>query len=230
MKIILGLGNPGSRYARTRHNVGWMVLDAVAEKLGLEFNPGKGDYYVAEGSWQGKRVALIKPTTWMNHSGIAAHQAMIDFNSRKGAILVVLDKFQFPLGKIKMTPGGSSGGHNGLDSVLTQLKVRQEERLPRLRIGVGKDFGPGEMVQYVLSPFRDDEQEMLKQVVPEARDAVLLWVAEGTVEAISKVNASARKQKNASDKLAAELPEEDQQKSVADSRTGQSDNTISTKS
>ncbi|MGE3800441.1 MAG: aminoacyl-tRNA hydrolase [Candidatus Kapaibacterium sp.] len=225
MKIVLGLGNPGSRYARTRHNVGWMALDIIAERLRTEFQPGVGDYYAAEGSWRGRKVVLIKPTTWMNNSGLAARQVVRHYSGSPEELLVLVDEVQFPVGKIKLTPSGSSGGHNGLESLLYELGT---ENFPRLRLGVGNDFGPGEMVDYVLSTFKESEGEELGGMLNRAKDATLLWIAEGTAKAMNQVNA--RKREKSSKESATNSPKDDTEKSVADSNIGQSDNNISTKS
>ncbi len=223
MKIVLGLGNPGTRYARTRHNVGWIALDALAERLRTDFEPGIGDYYAAEGSWRGRKVLLVKPTTWMNNSGEAARQVLRHYKGTPEEMLVLVDEVQFPVGKIKMTASGSSGGHNGMESLLYHLGV---ETFPRLRLGVGNAFGPGEMVDYVLSPFAADEEEELEGMIAEAKDAVLLWIAEGTGKAMNRVNARKREKAPKGEMPAA--PEKTEKKSVADSDKGQSDNTIST--
>ena len=227
MKIVLGLGNPGTRYARTRHNVGWLVLDAVAERLRTEFVPGTGDYYIAEGSWRGRKLALIKPTTWMNNSGLAAKQVLRHFGEKPEEMLTVVDEVQFPVGKIKMTSRGSSGGHNGIESLLYHLGV---ENFPRLRVGVGNDFGQGEMVEYVLSEFRQEEGEELAEMIENAKDAILLWVTEGTSKAMNQVNA--RKRKEPSPSSSDSSPQESKQKSATESgkpATGGGDN-ISTNS
>jgi PTH1 family peptidyl-tRNA hydrolase len=185
MKIILGLGNPGSRYEFTRHNVGWLALDKVAERTRAEFAPAKGDYYAAEFRWKGRKAVLIKPTTWMNNSGDAARQALRHYNSTPAEMLVVVDEFQFPVGKIKISPSGSAGGHNGLLSVCERLGT---ESWPRLRIGIGSDFDRGEMVDYVLSGFSNEERQELDDVLLAARDAILDWIALGTSKSMNVVN------------------------------------------
>ena len=186
MKIVLGLGNPGSRYERTRHNVGWLLLDAVAERLRAEFVPGKGDYWGAAASWRGRRVTLVKPTTFMNLSGNAARQVLRHTGATIDDLLVVVDEIQFPLGRLKITPSGSDGGHNGLASL---VEVLGSDRFARLRCGVGNDFPPGRMVDYVLSDFPSEDREALERMVEDGRDAILLWIAEGTGRSMNRVNA-----------------------------------------
>lgn len=185
MKIVLGLGNPGSRYERTRHNVGWLLLDAVAERLRAEFEPGKGDYWGAAASWRGRRVTLVKPTTFMNLSGNAARQVLRHTGTTIDDLLVVVDEIQFPLGRLKITPSGSDGGHNGLASL---IEVLDSDRFARLRCGVGNDFPPGRMVDYVLSDFPSEDREVLERMIEDGRDAILLWIAEGTGRSMNRVN------------------------------------------
>lgn len=186
MKIVVGLGNPGSRYEMTRHNVGWLILDAVAERLRGEFVPGKGDYYEAEVSWRGRKTLLVKPTTFMNLSGNATRQVLRHRSETTNELLVVLDEIQLPLGRVKLTGSGSDGGHNGMASV---IEVLESDRFARLRCGVGGDFGPGQMVEYVLAEFSADEMETLRGLIEEGRDAILLWIVEGTTRSMNRVNA-----------------------------------------
>ena len=186
MKIILGLGNPGARYEKTRHNIGWIVLDAVAERLRTEFRPGRGDYYEAQGSWRGRKVVLLKPTTYMNNSGLAARQAMRQYGVGAEDLLVLVDEIQFPVGRIKLHSAGSSGGHNGVESIIYHL---EKDTFPRLRCGVGNNFGPGEMVDYVLSDFAEEEKGGLAEMIEEGKDAALLWVTEGTARSMNRINA-----------------------------------------
>jgi peptidyl-tRNA hydrolase, PTH1 family len=185
VKVILGLGNPGAQYAATRHNVGWMVLDAVAERLRAEFSPGRGEYYEAVGRWRGSEVRLVKPTTYMNNSGTAARTVLGRYNVAPADMLVVVDELQFPTGRVQLKPGGSSGGHNGLESLIYHLRT---ETFPRLRCGIGNDFERGRMADYVLSPFAPEEQEELAQMVESGRDLALSWLAMGTSRAMSLFN------------------------------------------
>lgn len=186
MKIVIGLGNPGSRYERTRHNVGWLLLDAVADRLRAEFVPGKGDYYSALSSWRGRKVTLIKPTTFMNLSGNAARQVLRHTGASIDDLLVVVDEIQFPTGRIKLNASGSDGGHNGLASL---IEVLGTDRFARLRCGVGNDFLPGGMVDYVLSNFSIDESDELEKMIEMGRDAILLWIVDGTSRSMNRVNA-----------------------------------------
>jgi PTH1 family peptidyl-tRNA hydrolase len=185
MKVLLGLGNPGAQYEATRHNVGWRVLDAVAERLRTSFVPGRGEYYEAVGRWRGSDVRLVKPTTYMNNSGTAARAVLGKYGVEAADMLVVVDELQFPLGRVQIKPGGSSGGHNGLESLIYHLRT---ETFPRLRCGIGNEFERGRMADYVLSPFAPEEQEELARMIEAGRDLALSWIAMGTARAMSLFN------------------------------------------
>lgn len=187
MKVVLALGNPGARYAETRHNIGWIVADAVASQLHAEFRPGKGDYYEAHVEWGGQRAVLVKPTTYMNNSGIAARQVLERYGVAAAGMLAVVDEIQFPAGRVQIKPSGSSGGHNGMESLIYHLDSIE---FPRLRCGVGRDFGPGEMAEYVLSPFPKEEEKIVAEMIAEARRTVLAWIAGDTPGAMSRGNAA----------------------------------------
>lgn len=193
MKIVLALGNPGDRYAETRHNIGWIVADAVASRLAAEFRPGKGDYYEARLEWKGHAAVLVKPTTYMNNSGIAARQVLERYGVEPAAMLAIVDEIQFPVGRIQVKPSGSSGGHNGTESLIYHLDSIE---FPRLRCGVGRDFGPGEMVEYVLGRFPKEQEEIVAKMVADARDTVLAWIAGDTEAAMKEANRSAQEPGN----------------------------------
>lgn len=189
MKVILALGNPGTRYAATRHNIGWIVADAIAQHLGIGFDAGRGEFYEARGETRGTQFVLAKPTTYMNNSGIAAVQILKRYGVSPADMLVLVDELQFPTGRIQLKPSGSSGGHNGTESLIYHLDTNQ---FPRLRCGVGDNFAQGEMVDYVLAPFGTEESDLVREMVVAARDAALLWITEGTARAMNIVNARRR--------------------------------------
>ncbi|MDB5036427.1 MAG: peptidyl-tRNA hydrolase [Chlorobi bacterium] len=189
MKVILALGNPGSRYAATRHNIGWMVADALAERLRLIFKPGKGEYYQAQGSWKGIDFLIVKPTTYMNNSGLAAAQIAERLVVSPPEMLAIVDEIQFPVGRVQLKSSGSSGGHNGTESIIYHLDSAD---FPRLRCGIGSDFGPGEMADYVLSPFRSDEAETVAEMVSSGCEAALIWIEEETSRAMNLINTAAK--------------------------------------
>lgn len=190
MKIVLALGNPGSRYAATRHNIGWMVADAVAEEANAAFRPGRGDYYESRITRNGREALLVKPATYMNNSGLAARQVIERYGVSPADMLVIIDEIQFPTGRIQLKPSGSSGGHNGMESLIYHLETNE---FPRLRCGIGRDFGPGEMVDYVLSRFPPHEEAVVAEMIASARDAVHTWIAEGTPRAMHQCNTPVEK-------------------------------------
>ncbi len=190
MKVVIGLGNPGAQYHATRHNIGWLVLDAVAETLRAEFGPGKGDYYEARGRWRGHDLLLVKPTTYMNNSGIAARQLAERHGVSPEEMLVITDEIQFPVGRVQLKASGSSGGHNGLESLIYHLGA---DTFPRLRCGVGNEFPRGMMADYVLSPFPAAEKITVGAMIEEARQVVLAWVADGTAQTMSRFNSRSQK-------------------------------------
>jgi peptidyl-tRNA hydrolase, PTH1 family len=185
VKIVIGLGNPGSRYERTRHNIGWRVIDAVAGRLRAEFEAARGDYYDAQVRWRGTSALLVKPTTFMNNSGQAAAQLVKRYRTPPGDILAIVDELQFPTGRIQIKPSGSSGGQNGIESLITHLGT---DAIPRLRCGIGSDFERGAMADYVLSPFPPSEEKIVEEMIANAADAVLVWIAEGTARAMNRCN------------------------------------------
>lgn len=161
MRVILGLGNPGSRYAMTRHNAGFLLCDYMAGRYKLDFRAGRGDYYYARGTLAGESFLLVKPVTYMNLSGIAAHQIAEQFGCSPEDMLVAHDDYNFEPGTMKLRRSGGDGGHNGITSVIEQLGTRD---FPRMRIGVGSSFERGQMADYVLSEFTRQELQQLHEL------------------------------------------------------------------
>jgi len=146
--LVAGLGNPGTRYARTRHNIGWLALDALATEPFREEKRFDGEVSRIDGAW------LIKPTTFMNLSGVSV-RAMADFYKiPHQRVLVVLDDAALSFGRLRIRPSGSAGSHNGLESILVQIAT---EEVPRLRIGIGAPLPPMALDDYVLAPFAPEE-------------------------------------------------------------------------
>jgi PTH1 family peptidyl-tRNA hydrolase len=186
-KMIVGLGNVGRDYEGTRHNVGFMVVDRVAEKAKKTFRPGKGEYYFSEMRHAGEDVVLLKPTTFMNNSGVAVRDAVERFGVGPGDLLVVYDDFNIPLGKLRLRKGGSDGGHNGVYSVIYHLN---DDGFPRLRCGIGTaDVVPGrDMADFVLSRFEAVESADVEKMVADAADAVFTFVNSGMETAMNRFN------------------------------------------
>lgn len=188
MHIIIGLGNPGSLYSETRHNIGFAVVDAMAEQRKLLFKPGKGEYWIGSGSDGGEEIALVKPTTMMNNSGYAVRQIVEQFQIEYTNLIVVHDEIHLPLGTLRFRAYGNDGGHNGMGSVLYHL---QREEIPRLRCGIGipvQEKQRSDLVDFVLSPFKREEYENVRAMILRARDALHDWIMEGIDTAMNRWN------------------------------------------
>ena len=187
MKLIVGLGNPGSQYEKTRHNAGFMVVDRLARRHFADQTPkGRFQGVVVEGAIGGERCVLLKPTTYMNRSGGSVAQAAgfykIDVASD---LLVIVDDVALPLGNIRIRMSGSAGGHNGLSDIQRALGT---EAYPRCRIGI--DARPGFMDQadYVLGRFTSEEMSVLEPALEKTADAAEVFVREGVTPAMNRFN------------------------------------------
>jgi PTH1 family peptidyl-tRNA hydrolase len=185
MKMIAGLGNPGPRYKNTRHNLGFMVLDGVAERLGVGLDREKYQGLLAEAVHAGNRMLLVKPLTFMNLSGACIAEAARNKVFDATDLLVVVDDINLPLGKLRFRPGGSAGGHNGLKSVIERLG---SDAFHRLRLGVGANKPGDNLVDHVLSRFAPEEWPEVNAMVAEAVDAALCWAADGIQAAMNRYN------------------------------------------
>jgi PTH1 family peptidyl-tRNA hydrolase len=188
MVAIVGLGNPGRTYANTRHNVGFLVVDALTEKLKCEFRPGKGEFVAATSSLRDSEIVLVKPSTNMNESGIAVAEIVERYEIAFEQLLIVVDDFQIPLGSLRMRPSGSDGGHNGMYSVIYHL---QSDSFPRLRCGIGSEEMPHDkslMADFVLSQFSPKEKPIVDEMVDRASDACLSFVTDGIEKTMSLFN------------------------------------------
>ena len=183
-KVVVGLGNPGSKYENTRHNIGWMVLDRLADRHGAA---GKGKTKDAAATARGRigddELILVKPLTYMNRSGEAMRKAMARERVPMSDVLVVVDDMDLPFGKLRMKAKGSAGGHNGLRSIIGEMGT---ESFARLRVGIGKPKGGA--VGHVLSDFAHAEQQHLDIILDAAADAVELWTDEGPDVVANKWN------------------------------------------
>ena len=184
MKIVVGLGNPGDRYAETRHNIGWMVLDRLAGRQGFTGRERTRDAAaIVAGRLRGLEVTLVKPLTYMNESGLAVRKVLAREHAPLNELLVVADDFSLPFGKLRFREGGSHGGHNGLRSIIEELGT---ERFSRLRVGIGE---PGRgAVDHVLTRFQPAEVARLEELLDAAADAVETWAREGTSRAANHHN------------------------------------------
>ena len=185
--IVVGLGNPGRTYQNTRHNLGFRVLDELEKRWKTTFRPGRAEFLYFRHTKAESEVVLVKPLTFMNNSGFAVEDALEQFGGTPSDLLVVVDDIALPLGKLRLRPAGSDGGHNGVVSVISVL---QTERFARLRCGIGREENvPGsELADFVLSPFEKGEYESVADMVTRAADAVEIFVRDGISSAMSRCN------------------------------------------
>lgn len=184
-RLIVGLGNPGPDYAGTRHNAGFLVADAVAERAGLAFEGRDGAFVSAWGSYRGTPFGVAKPMAFMNRSGGAVRKLVAQARLELDDVLVVYDDLALELGQIRLRGKGGAGGHNGVQDVIDALN---SSTFPRLRIGIGASFPRGRQVDFVLAPFDDDEQPVIAEAVDTAAEAALTFVREGLVPAMNRYN------------------------------------------
>ena len=192
MKLIVGLGNPGPEYERTRHNAGFMAVGALAQAHGISLKQrltsGWWRLVAQWGEWRpesGEPVRLLLPQTLMNRSGEAL-QAAAAWSVATGDTLIVCDDANLPLGTLRLRPKGSDGGQHGLASCLAALGT---DEVPRLRIGIGSETLPADLTDYVLSPFRSSEQPVAHRALAQAVEACERWAMEGIEAAMNQVNA-----------------------------------------
>ncbi|MGE5313340.1 MAG: aminoacyl-tRNA hydrolase [Acidobacteriota bacterium] len=190
MKCIVGLGNPGSNYAPTRHNIGFRVVETIAAERRILLVPGDGDYYRGIFRLEDDEVVLAMPTTFMNNSGTAVRDLCRFYSLSPKDVLIVFDDFQIPFGTLRLRPEGSDGGHNGLGSVIYQMET---EEIPRLRFGVGGDTMPDahtheSMASYVLRAFEMEEEKMMPMLLQKAAEACTAWARDGMSKAMNAYN------------------------------------------
>jgi PTH1 family peptidyl-tRNA hydrolase len=184
MKVIVGLGNPGAKYAGTRHNVGFDVIDYLAAAPGCPPFREKFDAFVSELKEGDETVLLVKPLTFMNLSGRSVRAVIDFFKLPLDRVLVVCDDFNLPLGKLRIRTKGSHGGQNGLRNIQEQLGT---DEYTRLRIGVGQP-APGDAVDHVLSKFKPGERKAVEDAIALAAQAALTWIRRGTEAAMNRFN------------------------------------------
>lgn len=188
--LIVGLGNPGYEYENTRHNTGFMVLDKMAESVGVSFED-KRYGYVAETSIKGRKVFLLKPTTYMNLSGNAVRYWLQKENIDQNRLLVVVDDLSIPLGDYRLKGNGSNGGHNGLGNI--QQLIGQQ--YARLRMGIGSDFQRGQQVDWVLGKYTDEDMRTLQPSIDEAVEIIRSFVLAGLDITMNQFNKLGKKSK-----------------------------------
>jgi PTH1 family peptidyl-tRNA hydrolase len=191
LHLIVGLGNPGQEYARTRHNAGYMVLDRLAEQWKAGWRSEKKFHArLARAVRDGKRILLCQPETFMNASGEAVGAVMGFQKIPAERLLIAVDDADLPFGDLRLRPGGSSGGHHGLESVEQHLGTRD---YARQRVGIGRDDPAARRISgYVLAPFRAAERELLEKVLQTACEQIECWLAAGAAQAMNRFNGTVK--------------------------------------
>ncbi len=184
MILVAGLGNPGKGYSSSRHNIGFMVVDELANRLGAFLKKGFRSLY-AQTHLEEKTIILLKPETYMNRSGEALSDVVEFFKIPVKDIIVAHDEMDLPLGNIKVKVGGGSAGHNGIQSIISSLGV---SGFIRVRVGIGKPIQKSEVISHVLSKFDKDEKKIIEDVVIRAADVVLEIALQGLESAMNKFN------------------------------------------
>ena len=183
MWLIVGLGNPGSKYAKTRHNIGFLVLDKFAEDKLFEFREKSG-YRICSGSVKDKEIVLLKPLNFMNRSGMSVKKIVNKFNIPPERIILIHDDLDIETGRLKIRRKGSSGGHKGVESVI--LNIGSADFI-RVKIGIGRDeFIPAE--EFVLSKFRKDEVPLIREAIEKALNSIDVIITEGIEKAMNRFN------------------------------------------
>ena len=184
--LIVGLGNPGKDYARSRHNAGWRALDILAQNLGCKIDKGKFQGLYGQANYGDTKVFLLKPQTYMNLSGRSVLQLSAYYNIPPQRIIVLFDDISLEPGRLRVRPDGSAGGHNGIKSVIGELGSQE---FPRVKIGVGaKPHPEQDLADWVLSSFSAGEEKALSASLPQAGNAALCVMEKGVPEAANRFN------------------------------------------
>ena len=185
MKLIVGLGNPGERYAMSRHNAGFMCVEALGSIAGITFSERHSAVVIGQGAIEGEEVALAKPRSFMNNSGDALSYLTARFPVSLSDLLIIYDDMDLPLGKIRIRPSGSAGGHRGMESIIATLRSRD---IPRVRVGIGRPPEDMDEIRYVLGAFTAEEEPLVADTLSTARDAVMDILAHGLERAMNHYN------------------------------------------
>ena len=189
MKLIIGLGNPGRGYANNRHNIGFICLNHFARMQGIRFDKKRGKARIGTGEVAGGRVVVAKPQTYMNLSGESVSRLSKRFNINLNDLVVIHDDLDLPLGKIRIRQGGGSGGHKGIESIISCLGGQD---FLRIRVGIGRpaatELSEADIVAYVLGDFTPEEKQTITQVIPKVSEAIYYLLTEGLAAAMNKYN------------------------------------------
>jgi len=193
MILVVGLGNPGKQYSATKHNVGFLVVDELGKRVGIDIKKKKFQSFYGEGFLEGNKILLLKPQTYMNRSGEAVSSASDFYKIPTENIIVVHDEMDISLGRIMIKPGGGSGGNNGVKSITSYLGSKD---FVRVRIGIGKPKTKSDGANHVLSGFSKSESAMVEDSILTAADAVLEIMNNGLQSAMNKYNIKSKNQDN----------------------------------
>ncbi len=185
MRLVAGLGNPGQRYRRTRHNLGFMVVDALMARAGVRSGREEADAFVASARLFDQDALFVKPLAYMNRSGAALARLLAAHGCQPGELVVVVDDVALDLGRLRVRERGSHGGHNGLRSIVEALDT---EEFPRVRVGIKKGDWPGELADYVLDSFPAEDVLVVQEAVGRAAEAVECLIREGVPAAMHRFN------------------------------------------
>ena len=191
MKIIAGLGNPGKEYENTKHNVGFLTIDILAEKYDIKVNKIKFKGLVGEGMIGSEKVILVKPQTYMNLSGQCIREIAAFYKIDMEDLVIIYDDIDLPMGNLRIRKKGSAGTHNGMRSIIYDL---QDDGFPRVRVGIGGER-KGDLANYVISGFSGDDRELIKEAIVKAADAVACLVTDGIDRAMVDYNTKKPKKK-----------------------------------
>lgn len=184
MYVIVGLGNPGEKYAGTRHNIGFDVIDFYAQNKNIEIKRQKYKALIGEGFIENQKVLLVKPQTYMNRSGESVGDIVNYYKLPLENLLIVYDDIDLEAGKLRLRPKGSAGTHNGMRSILSNL---QEDKFSRLRIGIGQPEGE-DLVEFVLEKFPKEQKEDIQETIKRAVKAIDVFLSKGIYEAMNQFN------------------------------------------
>ncbi len=181
MKLIYGLGNPGEKYATTRHNIGFMVIDRLSQKLDIPINRNRFNVAYGHGEFEGEEIVLAKPQTFMNSSGEPLKFLPLDPDD----LIVIVDDMDIPFGQLRIRGQGSAGGHNGLKSIIANLETK---KFTRIRMGIGRPVESCEVIDYVLSSYKENEMNLLEEQLALAVEALLSCITDGVPKAMNAFN------------------------------------------
>ena len=185
MKLIVGLGNPGTRYEGTRHNVGFRVIDRLAAQTAIPVEQSLCDALIGEGALQNEKILLAKPQTYMNRAGQSVAALIHKYGIEANDVIVVNDDLDLPFGRIRIRPGGGAGGHRGLVSIMENVAGLS---FPRVRVGIGRPPQGMDAAEYVLEPFNAAELEALDEIIARTAEAVRCLVRHGIEQAMANYN------------------------------------------